>query len=31
MVPDGRTEWTHGRRQNYIPQTSLGDNRKNRN
>ena len=27
MVPDGRTEWTDGRRQNYIPPTSLGDNK----
>ena len=26
MVPDGRTEWTDGRRQNYIPPTSSGDN-----
>ena len=30
MVTDGRTEWTdgrmHGRRQNYIPPTSSGDN-----
>ena len=25
MVPDRRTEWTDGRRQNYIPQTSSGD------
>ena len=31
MVPDGRTDGmdgrTHGRRQNYIPPTSSGDNR----
>ena len=27
MVPDGRTEWTDGRRQNYIPPTSSGDNK----
>ena len=25
MIPDGRTEWTEGRRQNYIPPTSSGD------
>ena len=25
MVPDGWTEWTDGRRQNYIPPTSSGD------
>ena len=25
MVPDGRTEWTDGQRQNYIPPTSSGD------
>ena len=25
MVPDGQTEWTDGRRQNYIPPTSSGD------
>ena len=24
---DGRTEWTDGRRQNYIPLTSSGDNK----
>ena len=35
MVPDrqkvrtdGRTEWTDGRRQNYIPPTSSGDNKR---
>ena len=32
MDPDGRTEWTdgqtHGRRQNYIPPTSSGDNKR---
>ena len=27
MVPDGRTEWTDGQRQNYIPPTSSGDNK----
>ena len=27
MDPDGRTEWTDGRRQNYIPPTSSGDNK----
>ena len=26
MVPDGRNGRTHGRRQNYIPPTSSGDN-----
>ena len=26
MVPDGRDGRTHGRRQNYIPPTSSGDN-----
>ena len=26
MDPDGRMEWTDGRRQNYIPPTSSGDN-----
>ena len=26
MVPDGRTEWTDGRHQNYIPPTLSGDN-----
>ena len=27
MVPDGRTEWTDGQRQNYIPPTSSGNNK----
>ena len=32
MVPDGRTEGrTHGRRQNYIPPTSSGDKKTQKN
>ena len=34
MIPDGRTDGmdgrTHGRRQNYIPPTSSGDNNRQR-